>query len=480
MRSQEHIYIQNQNSAVRNKDILNVNMSSDICVFNAPTFNISGGTKIICSSGCCGDESVYIISTATTIPLIIEFTGNTSTFSGTNANFKYEIYEYNSKVNAFTAPSIYASNIITYSGLSASSYTIIQNISVSEIPMDGEFLIKGYYEFDACTDFMNLLGKKIDTLQYRSGNEYGLYNADLDFYFLAMSAAETPTLLMGTNPTSSNGSLFQQTILPSTGENTFSISQGINGNFIVTLNGLALAQNLDYIYDSTISTITLSSNTVSDDIMTIIYTSNGANSFTTDVINILLPVVSGSSNEQGLNMTYFNTGTSKYEIFTKSSPQTSSSILVTINGVLLAENIDYYQSKTNPNRIILEGNILEGDIIIIAYFPVTNLINGITNTNPSVSWNITNPPQNINGYFSLQVSTGNTFNTLYSSGYTPYIIGETTYSDTFIASGSVGTTLFYRVLNEKNYDRICGDIISSSAYSQTIPIIIQTNSINSY
>ena len=50
MRYQERIYIQNENSAIRNKDILNVNMSSDFCIFKAPTFDTYGATKIHCNS----------------------------------------------------------------------------------------------------------------------------------------------------------------------------------------------------------------------------------------------------------------------------------------------------------------------------------------------------------------------------------------------------------------------------------------------
>ncbi len=48
MRYQEQIYIQNQNSAVRNRAINNFNFSSDLCVFNTPIYNLSGATKLDC------------------------------------------------------------------------------------------------------------------------------------------------------------------------------------------------------------------------------------------------------------------------------------------------------------------------------------------------------------------------------------------------------------------------------------------------
>ena len=78
MRYQERIYIQNNNEALRNKDILNVNMSSDVCVFTSPIFNLSGASKIDCT-GFTG--TTYVETTATTIPLTFQFTANTNTIT---------------------------------------------------------------------------------------------------------------------------------------------------------------------------------------------------------------------------------------------------------------------------------------------------------------------------------------------------------------------------------------------------------------
>ena len=68
MRYQERIYIQNQNRAVRNKSISNVNTSSDICIFKSPAFNISAATKVQCGPIVCnlsGFSSENILSAAT-------------------------------------------------------------------------------------------------------------------------------------------------------------------------------------------------------------------------------------------------------------------------------------------------------------------------------------------------------------------------------------------------------------------------------
>ena len=64
---------------------------------------------------------------------------------------------------------------------------------------------------------------------------------------------------------------------------------------------------------------------------------------------------------------------------------------------------------------------------------------------------------------------------------TPYIIGEDSYSVEMDFSDAVaGTKLIYRVKNQKFYTPIVGEIITSIAYSDTVPIEIVTNKGNIY
>ena len=93
MRYQERIYSQTPHSGLRNKKDWNVNMSSDICVFQTPLFNISGATKIDCTGTTMSAGTHIITGTTQTIPLSFGFTGNTQTFIDTEAVFKYSIYK---------------------------------------------------------------------------------------------------------------------------------------------------------------------------------------------------------------------------------------------------------------------------------------------------------------------------------------------------------------------------------------------------
>ena len=487
MRYQERIYIQNNNSAVRNKDIFNVSMSSDMCIFKQPLFNVIGAEKIDCTGS---TTPIYYVVTASTetIPLTFEFTGNTESFVNNGADFKFEIYKYYENVTGFSTTAVYKSENISYSALSG-TFETTQSILASALNLDGEYLIKGYYKFPSCTKFLNELTKTIDTGNYIIGSQYGIYDKDLDFHFVAINKAEIPNFNSDPSNNLQPNSLSQNIILVTDNlednlntlidKRTVILPTTVSGDFIFTLNGLTLAKDLDFTVSG--SVITLEGDTEPGDIITITYTTtNNTTNLLGDSINIGSPIVSGVTDEQGTNIIYYNTDTNKYEVYTSITPLDFNTVIVMVNGITIANGIDYYQSITNKKRIILEGEIMQGDIITIVYFPVIGVAKGLNTNTPSITWSITTPPKKENGLFTLEVGTDNEFTNMYYTGSTPYVLDAITYSHSFVASGTVGTQLFYRVKNEKNFKTFCGDIITTTAYTETIPIIIQTNAINSY
>jgi hypothetical protein len=248
---------------------------------------------------------------------------------------------------------------------------------------------------------------------------------------------------------------------------------------MLTLNGLVLAKDEDFSVSGNI--VTLSSSTVVGDVITVIYTTGGSgNKLVGDNINVSSSITSGTTDKQVSNKYYYNTDTSKYEIYSSIEPESGGSILVMINGITLANDVDYYQSITNPKRIILEGDLMVGDIITIVYFPIISLVNGISTNKPIFAWSINNPPQLSNGTFTLEVSTGETFNTLYSAVSQSYVVNQSIYSDSVTLTGDIGTKLYVRVKNEKDFVTVCDSVITDIKYSETIPVIIQSNAINSY
>ena len=77
--------------------------------------------------------------------------------------------------------------------------------------------------------------------------------------------------------------------------------------------------------------------------------------------------------------------------------------------------------------------------------------------------------------------TDKTFDNILYSATTPYVVDQLTYSSTIsLSGGSFGDKFLYRVINEKSYIPISGENVTSTKISETVPIQITTNSINSY
>lgn len=510
MRYQQRIYPQTNVSALRNKDITLFNTSGDICVFNAPSYYVSGATILDCTSLSATSVSGYshiITGNTDNVTLDFVFTSNTQTFITTNAIFNYKLYKFEEN-NSFTAIPSYVSDNITYTSLTNSATT--QIIPSSGLTLDSEYMIKGFYRFSACTEYMGRLGQTIDTSRFVGGTEYGIYNKNFDYYFALIENAATPIFNYNESNSVANGSL-QQSYLPinyytiypdidqlnlnfddeNFDENNFNqllpqqdntiigIPSLIDTPFILTLNGLVLALDADYTYSGG-TLVYLNAPLSPDDVVTIIYTSSSPNTINNDILEINSVIPSGATDGQGDYLVYYNTTTSRYEIYCSAKPIDFSKVLVMINGITLANGIDFYQSTSNPRRIILNGDLILNDIITISYFP-DGIVGDLITQNPTVSWYVIPAPTKVNGFFTFELATDINFTNIAYSATTDYSIGSSFYNIDFPVSGyTYGDTFYYRVRNDKNYQTICGQNIITNAYSDVIPITIATNTINSY
>jgi hypothetical protein len=431
---------------------------------------------------CVGSGSgatVNIVTTATTIPVTFDFTGHTDTFSADSTSFKYEIYKFDPDLNFFTLPAKYKSEVISYSAFSGTN-ELQQNVPVSDLELDGDYVIKGYYESPTCTDFLRRLGKKIDTSAYKLGSQYQLYNDATDYFFTAIAQPDKPYFLSNVNANFLNPApLFQDVIFIDAEDgptNMFEVVNSFTGDLLITVNGALLAKGEDYTYTGT--TVVLNDLVSSLDVVTAIYNRVGGINIVGESFNIL-SITSGATNTQGNNRIFFNTTTSKYEIYTSAIPVSGSNMILTINGVTLANGVDYYVSTTNPKRVILEGTIIIGDLITLVYYPQASIVNGVTASNMVIVWGVNTAPTMHNGEFVIELSPINDFSSITYTASTPYQINVGTYSGILQVTGSVGSKYFYRVKNDKKFESICGEV-QSIAYSEVIPITVTSNSINSY
>ena len=141
-------------------------------------------------------------------------------------------------------------------------------------------------------------------------------------------------------------------------------------------------------------------------------------------------------------------------------------------------------SSSDPKRIIILVEVKPKDIIQAFFNPVTGLFGPLQTNKPTLSWTISNKPiVGQSGLFTVEVTDENDedFENIQYIETTPYIIGEDSYSvDMDFSEAVAGTKLIYRVKNQKFYTPIVGEIITSIAYSDTVPIEIVTNKGNIY
>lgn len=465
----------------------------EICVqlYNNPA-TCGGDCDEFCVTGCSdtfetltsGSSNVYIITGQTELDFDFIFTSNTESFLSEDATFKFEVYKYNHNSKIFDLPALLKSEEYEYAEFSATS-SITQSIQVSDLNIDGDYLIKGYYEHDVCPEFLNYLNLRHDTSLYKNGTEYKLYDKTFDYYFVAINDAETPLFNTSTDNLQPLGAIKTITLIPQYDEQTkFVINAKANPAAVVTLNGLTMAERKDYTLtlSATTSILEFSGKTYTSDIINVYYVTN-ANSgagLTNDTVDISTAIPSGATNGEGSSKVYYNTTQGKYEIFTDLLPVGGNNIIVTLNGVTLANNIDYYQSTSNPKRIILEGLLYVGDIINIIYNAYPEYVGDIFTQTPTIYWSVNTPPDLANGRFVLEVASDINFTTIVDSVEVPYVADQSAYSAQVTLSGSVGTQYYYRVVNYKEYVSLSGDLIKDTKYSEIVPIVVQSNSLNSY
>lgn len=428
-----------------------------------------------------GDTGVYIIEDETEIDFTFNFTGNTSSINS-DTNFKYEVYKYDDLAQVFVSPAVYESGPIPYSEISGTTQDIlVDSIPVNSLLLDGDYLIKGYFDYEACTEFASRLGIRLDTSETKTGEEYGLYTPSEDWYFVAMTAADEPIFNQTSTGGLALGNLQAYTIFPDfDGQTGYTIANNYAGDIMVNLNGLTLSPGNDYTLTG--STLDFAAPTVSGDVITIVQVvGEDSGSLFNDTYKVTSPIVSGATDGEGTETVYYNTDTGKYEVFTSVTPA-SPDIVLTLNGATLANNIDYYQSTSNPKRIILEGDIVVGDVINLFYNPTTTFAGEIFTNENTVSFTIENAPQQANGFFVLEVAeeADTTFSALTYTATTEYVPGQATYTLPLVISGDFGDKFRYRVKNQKEYVSLSGDKIIDIEYSEVIIVELVVNNLNAY
>jgi hypothetical protein len=402
-----------------------------------------------------------------------------------------EIYKYDQTTSEFSPSALQTFNI-GYGDLSGDTGNIM-SISTNKIG-EGEFLIKSYWGYDVNT----LIAKqqkvrKSSVNTYKRGDLYGLYVPETDWYFINMLEASQPLFNSSVVPPAKTiNSLVVTSIITNTGTTKYNI-QGLSDP-IVSYNGAILAKNMEYIAVTTPTGSTSGTSTffpyiellfdpLEGQVLTYAYVKDGeVNDLLADLYIVEGVIKSGATGTQlETDRVFYNTTEGKYEFYLISV--SSSNVVLSVNGSMLARNIEYLQSFSNSRRIILEEPLNPGDIVEAFYVP-TNAINGdIDSNSPQISWSIDTAPLTTSGKFIVQFTDVDDiyFENVQYSEVVNYVVGQKSYSKIITLTNAVaGNNFNYRVVNQKFYTPIIGNIIYSVKYSFINKVHITNNSSLNY
>jgi hypothetical protein len=470
MRYSEKIYNKNKNI---------IATGSEICDFKYPEYTVDGMLSIT-PEITTSDDNVFIIEQEEDIDVNIVFTTNTDELNE-NVKYNYSILPYNKQLNAFSTTNAVVSPLYDYVGNSNTDA-----VNTSELPGEGEYILKVAYQYPACTLIASLLNKTYVANTFNNSLPYGNYDKDRDKYFVMLYKADEPRLDVGVSSGSegeenvvNSDKLIMRTLAVESGVSTYTIGIDTEGDVIITLNGMILSKNNDYSLDGNILTF-FDKLDVNDIVNYIVIGKTNSSGLKTEEISVVTPIYEGATNEEGLNKYYRNTDTGKYEIYTNYRIKNTESVMVTIGGIVLSNKIDYYVSSSNPKRIILEGDLINGDEISIVYDSGETLDRSVTEGYLDISWYVTREVVSTNGFFEVEFSSNETFTDIIQTDNTPYVLGQESYTKRVNLDYPYGTILYYRIKNVKKYLTVSGVELETENYSDAIRIEIKTNVSNNY
>ncbi len=460
-----------------------IRTSSDMCVLEYPGYTISGMGNIENENLSINDDYVYVIDNDFELPIILDFELPNDTLTE-NTRFNYSIFNYNQSIEEFDMDNVYTSSIFVYN---PEETTHTNTINTSELPGEGEYLLKVSYQVEQCTEFGNKLGKRVILSTYNNNLPYGTYDENNDKYFIIVYRAQEPLFDLGNS--SGNGDSTPEAIIRVStipieiGVNSYPLSVQANGDIVVTWNGLVLTNNQDYVISNGVVTFNNTQDFKSTDLVNLIYFgSPQGNGTRTKSITVQKPVNSGPVNEQSDNDDiYLNTDSNKYEVYTDYRISNDESVVLMINGLVMTRDIDYLVSISNKKRLILNGELSNDDVITIIYNSGENLNREITQGYVDINWYVNESVNNTLGNFIIEFSKSKDFISIDKTVTVPYVANQNQYSRRVQLDGyNYGQKLHYRIINNKEYRTISQHSITTSTNSDVITIEMKTNNSNNY
>jgi len=498
-----------QQASVDRKGLSNIyNINNNISfideVFTSPSYIVSGATKPvsgITTTNCSGPFTgntysvsgctfVYNLSEIDEIDLIFNITGNTQ-YTGYTGNFCYYTFDLglfpSNRDYLIKGDSVFG-DCFVYSAITGN--TIYEVINKGEIPFkDAQYILKDYSIFTTKDLTQNL---KINTFELATQSKQSVINDG--WYFVTVTNPEKPSFFVDvTNDISNNAILTTEIPILQPGYTTvFKLpSIPLNNKFVVYVNGIQLTEGLDWnVLTNEVGMFELTSASLepTKDVLMVTYIASVKNrqdifNLKEQYLNVDAAVVSNittgiTSGVTALTVNYNNIK-NRQEVLLTQSVLTNYSVIFVINGVRMAENVDYFISSTDKQKLIMSpSTVIKVDDAISIFYYIDGIgqflnIGTFRTLTPSIQWYVPNSYRNYlseDGVFLVQVTTPSDTNFLnpIQAKYVDFNRLQSEYVLTLDPlPTNLGKNFLIRVYFFKDYNILFNNVVTTRNVSDT-------------
>lgn len=486
-------------------NVYNLKPEINVCseVFLSPEYYVSGTTTGLVTgltatlTGCTtGTTGIYNLTYTSDFNVKFIITGSTN-YVNYDGNLCFKVFpKERFKPKPATSGLINGSEIINncYS-FSAITSSITKTFSEGELPKTwAEYLIRPYFTFKSmeCNPGI-VFNSWNDTVQLND------FQDGSDYYFMTIVDPPTPRLNPPGGIEIPNYTLVTDRLYVN-GVSSVRGAQSISGNLnyfilssipssgiLLVLNGVQLTEDHDFrliTQGYSQPPIVEILNVIKDtDWLLATYISGGPNPWTTDfgvyfmdtiLVDTFTNTATPSYRLPGDNSLNYNPVTLNYEFFTSLPIDPTSSIILTVNGVKLADDAQYFKSTSFDGRIIFDKiytSFNTGDVISILTVSKDKGQNnnnyGSLKTNQFlVQWSV--PPTftntEVTGRFIVQAFNDDT-NALINQKIVDFVDGQANY-ESLLTNLPLNVNYRFKVTFEATYYAYLNNEVITCSYSE--------------
>ena len=443
--------------------------------------------------------AIYNLDYTPNFDVSFKITGDTS-FTAYTGSFCYKIFpkkyfDVNPPVKLLTNGSESFNVCVPFSNITGFSVTQ-QFLSGNTSKTWNEYLIRPYYTFKSkdCNK-----GQNYNT--WTSSAQLNQFNNETDFYFMTVINPPKPELAGPTLPSLPSYNFIQDTLLingisgpqgPQAINNQLNYfvlkSTPVSQNIMLFLNGVKLTEGSDYnliYYNGLLAPPVVEISVApikSTDWLVANYLVGPPNPLSGPLNQWFVNTIYVTGITTNINPGYttsinYNSTTGNQEMYLTQPIDPNNAIFLTINGVEMVENQQFFKSTSIDNMIIFDKTyanlILTGDVVSVFTVSKDFIYGGydygqLSSNEFTANWVVpTSLPQNVTSNFKVQVAlkSDSGYTSVYYEKTLPFVNGVGNYTST-VTSIALNNDYRFRVINEATYNAYLNNKIKTCSSSE--------------